>query len=250
VIGEIDAARSAQGRAASSSARGKVYYDLLRRRGASVSRGRRPSSASSSCIRSRTRRFAAELAQVPERHRGGLVPGRAAEPGRLVPACGITCWRHAGRSRTLAYAGRAASALAGGRLLDKHYEQQKALLNAARGSHGVAESAPRQADVGAAQRPRCASGCRASLRCRPTLDNGNEESNGIDRSQGPAAVRVRCRSDAAVNWHKKVGEAVARDENLIDVETDKVVLELPAPDGRRAGSRSSRATAARWSPAR
>jgi 2-oxoglutarate dehydrogenase E2 component (dihydrolipoamide succinyltransferase) len=30
-------------------------------------------------------------------------------------------------------------------------------------------------------------------------------------------------------WHKKVGEAVKRDENLIDVETDKVVLELPAP---------------------
>jgi 2-oxoglutarate dehydrogenase E2 component (dihydrolipoamide succinyltransferase) len=32
-----------------------------------------------------------------------------------------------------------------------------------------------------------------------------------------------------VSWHKKVGEAVARDENLIDIETDKVVLELPAP---------------------
>jgi len=32
-------------------------------------------------------------------------------------------------------------------------------------------------------------------------------------------------------WHKKVGDAVARDENLIDVETDKVVLELPAPLG-------------------
>ncbi|MFZ4875410.1 2-oxoglutarate dehydrogenase complex dihydrolipoyllysine-residue succinyltransferase [Janthinobacterium sp. Mn2066] len=30
-------------------------------------------------------------------------------------------------------------------------------------------------------------------------------------------------------WHKKVGEPVARDENLIDIETDKVVLELPAP---------------------
>src|SRR5436190_2508133 len=30
-------------------------------------------------------------------------------------------------------------------------------------------------------------------------------------------------------WHKKVGEAVKRDENLIDIETDKVVLELPAP---------------------
>jgi len=32
-----------------------------------------------------------------------------------------------------------------------------------------------------------------------------------------------------VGWHKKIGEAVARDENLVDVETDKVVLELPAP---------------------
>ena len=32
-----------------------------------------------------------------------------------------------------------------------------------------------------------------------------------------------------VAWHKKAGEAVARDENLIDIETDKVVLETPAP---------------------
>jgi len=30
-------------------------------------------------------------------------------------------------------------------------------------------------------------------------------------------------------WHKRQGEAVKRDENLIDIETDKVVLELPAP---------------------
>ncbi|WP_046155354.1 2-oxoglutarate dehydrogenase complex dihydrolipoyllysine-residue succinyltransferase [Chromobacterium vaccinii] len=32
-----------------------------------------------------------------------------------------------------------------------------------------------------------------------------------------------------MSWHKKVGEFVKRDENLIDLETDKVVLELPAP---------------------
>ena len=32
-----------------------------------------------------------------------------------------------------------------------------------------------------------------------------------------------------LQWHKKVGEAVNRDENLIDIETDKVVMELPAP---------------------
>ena len=33
-----------------------------------------------------------------------------------------------------------------------------------------------------------------------------------------------------LTWHKKEGEFVKRDENLIDIETDKVVLELPAPD--------------------
>src|SRR3989454_6135563 len=32
-----------------------------------------------------------------------------------------------------------------------------------------------------------------------------------------------------LDWHKKEGEPVSRDENLIDIETDKVVLELPAP---------------------
>ena len=32
-----------------------------------------------------------------------------------------------------------------------------------------------------------------------------------------------------VTWHKQVGDSVARDENLADLETDKVVLELPAP---------------------
>jgi 2-oxoglutarate dehydrogenase E2 component (dihydrolipoamide succinyltransferase) len=37
-------------------------------------------------------------------------------------------------------------------------------------------------------------------------------------------------SDATlVAWHKSVGEAVSRDENLVDLETDKVVLEVPAP---------------------
>jgi 2-oxoglutarate dehydrogenase E2 component (dihydrolipoamide succinyltransferase) len=37
-------------------------------------------------------------------------------------------------------------------------------------------------------------------------------------------------SDATlVAWHKSVGESVSRDENLVDLETDKVVLEVPAP---------------------
>ena len=33
-----------------------------------------------------------------------------------------------------------------------------------------------------------------------------------------------------LEWHKQTGDAVARDENLVDIETDKVVLEIPAPD--------------------
>jgi 2-oxoglutarate dehydrogenase E2 component (dihydrolipoamide succinyltransferase) len=32
-----------------------------------------------------------------------------------------------------------------------------------------------------------------------------------------------------VAWHKKPGDSVVRDENLVDLETDKVVLEVPAP---------------------
>ncbi|MDR1075965.1 MAG: dihydrolipoyllysine-residue succinyltransferase [Xanthomonadaceae bacterium] len=37
-------------------------------------------------------------------------------------------------------------------------------------------------------------------------------------------------SDATIaSWHKKAGEAIRRDENLVDLETDKVVLEVPAP---------------------
>src|SRR5690606_2457701 len=37
-------------------------------------------------------------------------------------------------------------------------------------------------------------------------------------------------SDATIaTWHKKPGDAVSRDENLVDLETDKVVLEVPSP---------------------
>ena len=37
-------------------------------------------------------------------------------------------------------------------------------------------------------------------------------------------------SDATIaSWHKKAGDTVRRDENLLDLETDKVVLEVPSP---------------------
>ena len=37
-------------------------------------------------------------------------------------------------------------------------------------------------------------------------------------------------SDATIaTWHKQPGDAIRRDENLVDLETDKVVLEVPSP---------------------
>ncbi|HCA88738.1 MAG: dihydrolipoyllysine-residue succinyltransferase [Legionellaceae bacterium] len=37
-------------------------------------------------------------------------------------------------------------------------------------------------------------------------------------------------ADAIIaTWHKKAGDSVKRDENIVDLETDKVVLEVPAP---------------------
>ena len=50
----------------------------------------------------------------------------------------------------------------------------------------------------------------------------------------PVEIKVPMLSESVaeatlISWHKKEGERVARDENLIDIETDKVVLELPAP---------------------
>jgi len=47
-------------------------------------------------------------------------------------------------------------------------------------------------------------------------------------------VRIPALSDSVASgtllpWRKQVGETVARDETLIDLETDKVILEIPAP---------------------
>ena len=47
-------------------------------------------------------------------------------------------------------------------------------------------------------------------------------------------VRVPLLSDSVASgtllpWRKQVGETVARDETLVDLETDKVILEIPAP---------------------
>ncbi len=50
----------------------------------------------------------------------------------------------------------------------------------------------------------------------------------------PVEVKVPQLSESVaeatlLNWHKQLGQYVNRDENLVDIETDKVVLETPAP---------------------
>lgn len=48
-------------------------------------------------------------------------------------------------------------------------------------------------------------------------------------------------ADATVaTWHKKPGDAVVRDEVLVEIETDKVVLEVPQISRRHSGCGSGR----------
>jgi len=107
----------------------------------------------------------------------------------------------------LLYAGRAGAAAPATGIAVLHEQQQKNLVAAA--LQGVPpEEASRQTR---ASRPRKLG----------QVHNDN-------RSSGTAVAGVG--ADATlVSWHKKPGDSVARDENLVDLETDKVVLEVPAP---------------------
>ena len=65
----------------------------------------------------------------------------------------------------------------------------------------------------------------AGCRCRDTAQKEDFMTTEIRVPQLPESI-----TDATlVAWHKKPGDAVKRDENLADLETDKVVLEVPAP---------------------
>ncbi len=115
------------------------------RHGASARSRTSPSCASSSSIRSRRTRLAAELAKYPERQGNRLVSGRAAEPGRLVLRIAppsrhehlrkgqtLRCWWRVRRRRRRRSATTA-----------KHNVQQKALVEAALGEHRVTDKLTR-----------------------------------------------------------------------------------------------------------
>jgi 2-oxoglutarate dehydrogenase E1 component len=76
--------------------------------------------------------FAAELKKYPNAHRRRVVPGRAAEPGRLVLRAALHPREHA-EGQKLGYAGRPASASPAVGYAHLHQEQQKALLDQAFG---------------------------------------------------------------------------------------------------------------------
>ena len=65
-------------------------------------------------------------------------------------------------------------------------------------------------------------------------DNASEKSGSGEGSGEKIEVKVpqlpESVSDATIaTWHVKAGDAVKRDQNLVDIETDKVVLEVVAP---------------------
>ena len=107
----------------------------------------------------------------------------------------------------LLYAGRAGAAAPATGIAALHEQQQKNLVTAALQGVPPEETSRQTMRVPAAQ-------TRTGFM---TIE--------VRVPQLPESV-----ADATlVSWHKKPGDSVVRDENLVDLETDKVVLEVPAP---------------------
>jgi 2-oxoglutarate dehydrogenase E2 component (dihydrolipoamide succinyltransferase) len=112
-----------------------------------------------------------------------------------------------GPRQELLYAGRAPAAAPATGIPQLHAEQQHGLVNAAL-TATIKEESARETS-------------------RPACDRKQEGFMTIEVRvpQLPESV-----ADATlVAWRKQPGDSVQRDENLVDLETDKVVLEVPAP---------------------
>ncbi|PYE34558.1 2-oxoglutarate dehydrogenase E2 component [Idiomarina fontislapidosi] len=61
-------------------------------------------------------------------------------------------------------------------------------------------------------------------------DSASEQSGSGEKMEVKVPQLPESVSDATIaTWHVKAGDAVKRDQNLVDIETDKVVLEVVAP---------------------
>ena len=89
-----------------------------------------------------------------------------------------------------------------------HSEQQKALIEQAFGAEAQAA-------------------CRAARSRRTSTREAHDQWRSIEVKVPQLSESVA--EATLLQWKKKPGEAVASDEILIDIETDKVVLEVPAP---------------------
>ena len=216
VIDEVDKLTPANVRRVVLSS-GKVYFDLLKARRADQATTR---------SRARARRAALSISgagdgsgarEVPERARSRVVPGRAAEPGRLVPDPSSA--RDARRqARTAVRRPRS-----GGRA--RHRHQQDARSGTARAHRSGVDRHQQRRRGARNQAPHDDTGARRQPPRPGKRKQGRIMSIEIKVPQLPESV-----ADATlVTWHKQVGQAVTRDENLADLETDKVVLEVPAP---------------------
>ena len=108
----------------------------------------------------------------------------------------------------LLYAGRAGAAAPATGIAALHEQQQKNLVSAALQGVPPEETSRQTLRVPAAAQTRTGF---------MTIE--------VRVPQLPESV-----ADATlVSWHKKPGDSVVRDENLVDLETDKVVFEVPAP---------------------
>jgi hypothetical protein len=213
---------------------GKVYYDLvkkreekgLRRRGHHPRRAALPVPAQGVWCRGQ---------EVPERDRHRVVPGRAAEPGCLVLRAALHPREHARRpeaglcrSRRLGVACRGLRAPAPGAAEDPDrggFRQAQGLHPHQVTDGGVAARAPGQMPAPSA----------------PQRQTPNAK--GIKMAIVEVKVPQLSESVAEatlLQWKKKVGDAVTADEILIEIETDKVVLECPHPRRRAGRNRAGR----------
>ena len=196
---------------------GKVYFDLVHAR-------REREDARAAIIRVEQlypfphKAFAAELKKYPGGERGRVVPGRAGQPGSLVLRAAPSAREHGGRPEARLCGPRAVG-VACGRLLRQAHASSRRRCSTPPSASSRASSSTNKAD-GAGR-----SGTGAPSRAQESEHQNNMAIVEVKVPQLSESVAEA----TLLQWKKKSGEAVAMDEILIEVETDKVVLEVPAP---------------------